>query len=105
MSDLTAFLVILAVGVGTYVSRSVFILALANRHIPPALVRALSYVAPSILSALVVTQIVGSDGHFTIGIAETAGLLAGAVTVWRSRNFLLSAGVGMAVLWVLSALL
>lgn len=102
---MNAFLAILAVGIGSYLLRSVFILALANRRIPPAVIAALDYVAPAVLAALTVSLVVDTDGRLAIDLAEAAGLVAGGVAIWKTRNFLLSAGVGMAVLWLLSALL
>ena len=101
MSD---FLAILAVGIGSYVLRSVFILALANRPIPPAVVAALEFVAPAVLAALVVSLLVDSDGRLAGGLPEIVALVAGGFTIWKTRNFLLSAGVGMAVFWVVGAL-
>lgn len=102
---MSAFLAILAVGIGTYLLRSIFILALANRRIPPAVITALDYVAPAVLAALTVSLLVDVNGRLAVDLAEAAGLVAGGVTIWKTRNFLLSAGVGMAVFWLLGALL
>lgn len=102
---MSAFLAILAVGIGTYLLRSVFILALAKRRIPPAVIAALDYVAPAVLAALTVSLLVDAEGRLALGAAEAAGLVAGGVTIWKTRNFLLSAGVGMGVFWLLAALL
>lgn len=102
---MSAFLAILAVGIGTYLLRSVFILALANRRIPPAVIAALDYVAPAVLAALVVSLILDAQGQLAVGIAEGLGLVAGAGTILKTRNFLLSAGVGMGVFWLVGALL
>lgn len=101
---MSAFLVILAVGIGTYLMRSLFVLALANRKIPPAIVRALDYVAPAVLSALVISLVVDTSGRLTVGMPEIVALVAGGLTVWKSRNFLLSAVVGMVVLWLITAI-
>ena len=102
---MSAFLAILAVGIGSYILRSVFILALANRRIPPAVVAALEFVAPAVLAALVVSLLVDSEGRLAAGVPELVALVAGGLTIWKSRNFLLSAGVGMAVFWIVGALL
>lgn len=102
---MTDFLAVLVVGLGTYALRSVFILALANRRIPPTVIAALDYVAPAVLAALVVSLLVGADGTLAVGPAEVAALVAGAAAIWRTRNFLLSAGIGMAVFWLVGALI
>lgn len=102
---MSAFLAILVVGIGTYVLRSIFILALANRRIPPAAIAALDFVAPAVLAALTVSLLVDTEGRVAIGWPEALALVAGGLTIWKTRNFLLSAGVGMAVFWVVGAFL
>jgi len=97
-------LAILAVGIGTYISRSVFILALANRRIPPSVVAALDFVAPSVLAALVVSLMVGADGQVEAGPVEIVAFVVGGATVFKTRNFLLAAILGMATFWVVGAL-
>ncbi|HEX6947830.1 MAG TPA: AzlD domain-containing protein [Acidimicrobiia bacterium] len=104
MSPAAALIAILAVGLGSYIMRAVFIIALANREIPPSVVSALEYVAPAVLASLVVSLVVDAQGRLTIGIPEILALVAGSITVWRSRNYLLSTIVGMAVLWIVSAI-
>ena len=101
---MTAFGAILVVGIGTYLLRSVFILALANRRIPPAVIAALDYVAPAVLAALTVSLLIDADGRLAVELAEVLGLAAGAGMIIRTRNFLLSVGVGMAVFWIVAAL-
>lgn len=101
MSD---FMAIVVVGIGTYLMRSIFILALANRKISPKLIEALDFVAPSVLSALVVGLVVLPDGTLDIGWIEMVALAVGAVVVSRWRNLLYAGASGMATLWVLSAL-
>ena len=82
---MNTFLAILATGLGTYASRSAFILVLADRQIPPNVMLALQYVAPSVLGALVMTMLMGPEGDTAIGAAEFAALaVAGAGPPWRS---------------------
>ena len=52
-------LVIVLAGIGSYLFRSVFILALADRTPPPVVSKALRNVGPAVLSALVVTDLWG----------------------------------------------
>jgi branched-subunit amino acid transport protein len=102
---LTAFLAIVAVGIGTYLSRSIFILALAKRRIPDGVMVALQFVAPAVLGALVVTLLVGEDGTVAIGIPEAAAFLAGGLVTYRTRNNILTLVVGMGVYWITRAML
>jgi branched-subunit amino acid transport protein len=102
---MTEMLAILAVGIGTYFTRSVFIVALANRRIPVAVLSALDFVAPSVMAALVVSLLIGSDGRLEVGAAQIAAFVVGGATVFRSRNLLLAAVLGMAAFWGVGALI
>lgn len=102
---MTAMLVILAVGLGTYITRSVFVVALANRRIPPLVLAALQFVAPAVLAALVVSLVLDVEGGLDLGAPEIAGFLVGGTTVYLRRNFLLAAVLGMGAFWVVRALL
>jgi branched-subunit amino acid transport protein len=102
---MTAFLAIVAVGVGTYLSRSIFILALARRRIPDAVLVALQFVAPAVLAALVVALLIDDDGGVAIGVPEIAAFLAGGVVARLTKNHILTLLAGMGVFWVVRALI
>lgn len=102
---MTVFLVMVVVGVGTYLSRSIFILALARRRIPDAVLVALQFVAPAVLAALVVALLIDDDGGVAIGVPEIAAFLAGGLTAHRTRNHILTLLAGMGVFWVVRALI
>ncbi len=105
MSWLSAFLLVMVVGSITYVMRAGLILALADRDIPPIVARALRYVAPAVLSALVVSLIADPDApNVGISFPEIAGLLAAGPIAWFSKNLLLTVFGGMSVFWILLAL-
>ena len=97
---MTEFLAILIVGVGTYLFRSIFIIALAGRTIPPNLIRALEFVGPAVLSALVVALMV-EEGQVVAGVPEVAALAAGGLVGWKTRNLIYTVVAGMAVFWML----
>ncbi len=101
---MSAFLIILAVGIGTYVTRSIFIVALANRRIPPLVMKALEFVAPAVLAALVVSLVLRPDGSFDVGAPELAGFVAGGAAIYVKRNFLLAAILGMSAFWIVRAI-
>jgi branched-subunit amino acid transport protein len=101
---LTAFLVTLAVGVGTYITRAVFILALAKKRIPDHVLVALSFVGPAVLGALVIAVLIDGDGQVAIGVPEAVALLVGGLVAYKTRSHILTLVVGMVVFWVLRAL-
>lgn len=102
---MTTFLASVVVGVGTYVSRSLFILALAKRRISPGVLVALEFVAPAVLGALVITLLIDGTGAVALGIPEIAALAVGGFTTYRTRNHILTLVLGMTVYWGLRALL
>jgi branched-subunit amino acid transport protein len=63
MSD---FLATVAVGLGTYASRALFIVALANRTIPARVLQALQYVGPAVLASLIVAFLIDSEGGLVL---------------------------------------
>jgi branched-subunit amino acid transport protein len=91
--------------VGTYLSRAIFILALAKRTIPDRVLVALQFVAPAVLSALVVALLTDGDGSVAIGVPEIMALAAGGIVTYKTRNHILTLVVGMTVYWVVRALL
>ncbi|MBN7796840.1 AzlD domain-containing protein [Parahaliea mediterranea] len=101
---MSALLAIVLSGIGTYFSRAVFILALANRRIPRPFRLAMEYVGPSVMAALVATMLVGPQGQIAAGPAELSALVVAALLAWKTRNHLLTLGGGMAVFWVVRAL-
>lgn len=90
------------VGIGTYLMRSSFILALADRDFPPVVREALRYVAPSVMAALVVSLALG--GSASAGWVEVAALLVGGLVGWRTRSLPWVLVAGMVTLWLLRAL-
>lgn len=101
---MTAFWVTLAVGVGSYITRSLFILALAKKRIPDQVLVALQFVAPAVLASLVVAVLIDSDGQVAIGAPEFAALATGSFVAFRTRSHILTLVVGMVVFWVVRAL-
>jgi branched chain amino acid efflux pump len=100
----TVFLAILIVGVGTYVSRSVFILALAKRKIPDPVLVALQFVAPAVLASLVVALLIDEDGNVAIGVPEAVAFVVGGLVAYRTRNHIWTLIAGMTTFWVVRAL-
>lgn len=101
---MTALVAAVIVGVGTYASRSIFILALARKRIPDTVLVSLQFVAPAVLGALVVALLIDDSGAVAIGLPELAAFVAGGATVYRTRSHILTLVVGMTVYWVVRAL-
>jgi branched-subunit amino acid transport protein len=95
-------LIIVLVGVGSYLFRSVFILALSDRTPPPVVSKALRNVGPAVLSALVATDLWGTNAP-AVGTPEMVGVVAAGLAAWRTRNLIVAVVVGMVVRWVLMA--
>jgi branched-subunit amino acid transport protein len=69
--------------------------------------RALRFVPPAVLSAILLPELVLQSGVVDLSIGNErllAGMLA-ALVAWRTRNVLLTLGVGLVALWILQALL
>lgn len=96
----TLWAVITVVAVITYCLRlSFFILFGYIDGIPDLVDAPLRYVAPAVLAALVVPQILVVDGSIVYGNPRmVAGLFAG-IMAWRTKNITATVGVGMVVLW------
>ena len=103
MSDATLWLTILGAGLGTWLLRLSFIELWQWMSVPPLLNRALRYVPPAVLAALVVPALVRSGGVIDLSpdnLRLVAGIVAAAVA-WFSRNVLLTLATGMGMLWFL----
>lgn len=95
---MSAFLAVLVVGLGTFVSRGAFILGLAHRRIPDGVLRTLEYVGPATLAALVVSLLTSEGGG--VGWPEAAGLAAAVAVALKVRNLVLVLAAGMAAYWL-----
>lgn len=101
---MTDFLAVVAVGLGTYASRAVFILALANRKIPDPVLVALQFVAPAVLASLIVALLIDSVGNVAVGVPEASAFVVGGLVAWKTRNHIYTLFAGMGVFWLVRAL-
>lgn len=95
---MTDFAAVVVVGLGTFASRAVFILGLANRRIPDRVLQGLEYVGPATLAALI-ASLLTSEGASGLGWPEAAGLLAAVLCGLRTRNLTVILLIGMAAYW------
>jgi branched-subunit amino acid transport protein len=101
VSDLAAIFV---VGIGTYISRALFIVSLSGRKIPGGVLVALQFVAPAVLAALIVALLTDSSGNVDIGPPEISGLAVGAVVAFKTRSHVWTLVAGMAAFWLVGLL-
>jgi branched-subunit amino acid transport protein len=99
------WLIIVAMGLVTYASRLSFMALLGRWKVPPMLTRALRFVPPAVLSAIIFPELLRPEGQLDVSLGNIR-LLAGAVAAlvaWRTRNVVLTIATGMAALWILQA--
>lgn len=104
---MTAWLVVIAIGLLTFGLRLSFIQFVGDRALPDWLRRALRLVPAAVLSAIIVPALLLPAGRLDLA-PTNARLIMGVVAVlvaWRTRNALLTVAVGMAGLWLLNAVL
>ena len=104
---MNVWLVMLLGGLITFGIRFSFIYLFGKFHIPEVVRRALHYVPPAVLSAIVFPELFLHDGALDLSLGNVR-LLAGLVAVlvaWYSKNTLLTIVLGMLALivfqWVL----
>jgi branched-subunit amino acid transport protein len=69
---------------------------LGGRELPPVMLQVIAYLAPALLSALVVTAAFADGKELHVG-AETVGMLAGGLLLWRGKPLVLAVLVAMVV--------
>jgi branched-subunit amino acid transport protein len=108
MSDYThIWLTFIAAGLLTFFTRWSFIALLDKLNAPAWLARALRFVPVAVLPAIIVPDLVLRGGALALTLGNErliAGLIAITVA-WRTKNTLLTIGVGMAALLVLRVLI
>ncbi len=96
------WLVMIVGGLLTFGMRFSFIYLFGKFEIPETLRRALHYVPPAVLSAIIFPELLIRNGALDLSFENTR-LLAGVVAViaaWFSRSTLLTILIGMAALFI-----
>ncbi len=104
---MTLWLTIIGAGILTFLIRLSFVALLGRLAMPEWFHRALRFVPPAVLTAIIIPELVVRAGALDLSPLNPrllAGLLAGVVA-WRTRNVLLTIVAGMLALVVLQALL
>ncbi len=101
------WLLILLAGLITFATRLSFIVLMEKMKAPEWFLRSLRFVPIAVLSAIAFPELISRNGSLFIS-ARNPELWAGIAAIlvaWRTRNILLTIGVGMAGLLVLQVLL
>jgi branched-subunit amino acid transport protein len=103
MSTVSIWLLFVAIGLGTFLLRFLFIYLFGKIEMPDWLRRALRFVPAAALAALVFPALTHTSGQLNLSLQNFRLLagLAGAMVAWRTRNVLLTILVGMILLWAL----
>ena len=103
----TMWLIIIAVSVVTYALRVSFLFGIEYLgEFPQPLERLLVFFPIGVLSALIAPDLLLVDGTVAIGLGNLR-LIAGTIALvvaWYSESILITVGVGMAMLYLLTAL-
>lgn len=89
----------------TFLVRYPVLALLGKVTLPDPLLRALRYVPPAVLTAIIVPEVLLPDGQ--LKLTNNGYLVAGVVAVlvsWRTKSLLLTIVIGMAALWLWYAL-
>ena len=106
-SEKTLWLTLVVIGLLTFGIRLSFIVLAGRVKMPDWFQRTLRFVPAAALSAILAPELLQPNGKLDISLGN-ARLLAGALAMlvaWRTKNVLLTIGVGMAALLILQVVL
>ena len=103
MNDGTIAIIIAFMAIGTFTLRYSFIYLFGRTRMPSSVERALRFVPPAALAALVLPALLRVNGQMDVTLSNPrwiAGMVA-AVVAFRTKSFLLTGLVGMLSLWLI----
>ena len=100
-------LLILGMALVTFAVRYPVLVLVSKIPLPDRVFRALRYVPPAVLAAIIVPAVLMPDGQ-TVNFAPSnsaliAGIIAGVIA-WRTKNLLLTIVLGMAIFLIWRAI-
>lgn len=102
---MTAWLIIIAIGVGSYAMRAAMLALVGVKALPARVDTAMRHVGPAAIAALTVTMAVTRAGAIQpLPVAELAAIAVGFITVRRTGNVLHAITVGLPTLWLITLL-
>ena len=98
------WLILAAAGLLTYLIRLSFIALLGKWSAPGWVNRALRFVPPAVLAAIILPELLIRENHFLPANPRLVAGVVAASIAWRTKNVILTIVVGMAVLILIQAL-
>ena len=107
LSALSIWATIIAIGIVTFFIRFAPIVLLSRLELPEWLKRALRFVPPAVMTAIIVPALffIGSTPTIGLDIPRLIAAALAALVAWKTRSTLLTVVLGMFTLWGLQALL
>lgn len=99
-----AWIALVAIGVTAFFFRASFHLVHERVRLAPWLARALDYVPPAVVAALLLPALLRPAVDEPISVARLVAVALAFVVARRTRQLLLTLGAGMLALWGLTAL-
>jgi branched-subunit amino acid transport protein len=93
----------IAAGVITYGLRLFFILIVGDREISAEIKTGLFFVPPTVLTAIILPEILysGDELQLNIGNYRLLASLFAVLIAWKTKSPILTVAIGMILLWVL----
>ena len=101
------WIIMLSVGVLTFLTRLSFIYLLDKWQPPEVVTRALRFVPVAVLTAIFIPEMALKNGELVLPF-ENIRLMAGIIAIlvaWRTKSALWTIGAGMVSFWVLTWLM
>ncbi len=104
---MSSWLVVGAIGLGTYATRLSFVALFGRYGVPAWLAAPLRYVAPAVLAALVAPAVISPSGAVDLSLGNPRFYAAAAAMViaLRTKSVAWTIVAGMGVLWLIDAAL
>lgn len=99
-------LLVAGMAIVTFLIRYPVLALLGKVTMPDPMLRALRYIPPAVLTAIVIPEVLLPAGTFKI--TNNAYLVAAVIAVlvsWRTKNLLLTIVVGIVALWIVRAIM
>ena len=95
------FILIAGMALVTFATRYPVIAVLSKVPLPDPVFRALQYVPPAVLTAIILPAVLLQDSEMTLTYLNPSlvASLAAVIISWRTKNLLLTIVLGMLVFW------
>ncbi len=102
---MTAWIVLIAIGMGTYALRASMFVALGGRTLPAWTATPLALVGPAAIAALIATMAFTSNGNAEVASApEVVALVTAFVVTRRTGNVMHAITIGLPTFWIATLL-